>query len=121
VAAEARVAQAMFNLGWMHEHGVGIPQDLHLAKRYYDMSVETSADAIWPVVPCLLGLWMRLWALDAIGAMDRWAAAFNQYYARTAGFEIPVSKVRLSPLYCLFRAHDFQPLMHFIVLVGIHQ
>ncbi len=28
--------QAMFNMGYMHEYGYGVPMDLHLAKRYYD-------------------------------------------------------------------------------------
>lgn len=28
--------QALFNLGYMHEYGAGLPQDLHLAKRFYD-------------------------------------------------------------------------------------
>jgi SEL1 protein len=36
-ASQHRSAQAMFNLGLMHEHGIGLPKDLHLAKRYYDM------------------------------------------------------------------------------------
>ncbi|KAI9174260.1 hypothetical protein LWI28_014722 [Acer negundo] len=33
-------AQAMFYLGYMHEHGQGLPLSLHLAKRYYDQAVE---------------------------------------------------------------------------------
>ena len=32
----------MFDLGYMHEHGIGIARDLHLAKRFYDMAAETS-------------------------------------------------------------------------------
>jgi TPR repeat protein len=32
----APVAQAYFNLGYMHEHGIGLKKDLFLAKRYYD-------------------------------------------------------------------------------------
>lgn len=27
-------AQAMFNLGYMHEQGLGMSKDIHLAKRY---------------------------------------------------------------------------------------
>uniref|UniRef100_A0A674AYM5 Uncharacterized protein n=1 Tax=Salmo trutta TaxID=8032 RepID=A0A674AYM5_SALTR len=34
-------AQAMFNLGYMHEKGLGIKQDIHLAKRFYDMAAES--------------------------------------------------------------------------------
>lgn len=48
-AADLRNAQAMFNLGIMHEHGIGLPQDFHLAKRYYDMAAETDPVAVVPV------------------------------------------------------------------------
>ncbi|XP_028295132.1 protein sel-1 homolog 1 isoform X2 [Gouania willdenowi] len=51
-------AQAMFNLGYMHEKGLGIKQDIHLAKRFYDMAGEASPDAQVPVflALCKLGL-----------------------------------------------------------------
>ncbi|XP_073348769.1 protein sel-1 homolog 1 isoform X1 [Pagrus major] len=51
-------AQAMFNLGYMHEKGLGIKQDIHLAKRFYDMAAEASPDAQVPVflALCKLGL-----------------------------------------------------------------
>lgn len=52
-------AQAMFNLGYMHEHGQGLPLDLHLAKRYYDQAIEVDAAAKLPVKLALLSLWMR--------------------------------------------------------------
>uniref|UniRef100_A0A1I7UVF4 S5 DRBM domain-containing protein n=1 Tax=Caenorhabditis tropicalis TaxID=1561998 RepID=A0A1I7UVF4_9PELO len=42
------LAQAMFNLGYMHEVGEGITRDLYLAKRFYDQSIEHSADAYMP-------------------------------------------------------------------------
>ena len=44
-ASQHRSAQAMFNLGLMHEHGIGLPKDLHLAKRYYDMVLSTDPKA----------------------------------------------------------------------------
>lgn len=44
-AADASNPQAMFNLAYMHEHGEGLPHDLHLAKRYYDMSLNTNAES----------------------------------------------------------------------------
>lgn len=31
--ASERSAQALFNLGYMHQYGAGLEQDLHLAKR----------------------------------------------------------------------------------------
>ncbi|KAF4788608.1 Protein sel-1 1 [Turdus rufiventris] len=51
-------AQAMFNLGYMHEKGLGIKQDIHLAKRFYDMAAEASPDAQVPVflALCKLGV-----------------------------------------------------------------
>jgi SEL1 protein len=52
-------AQAMFNLGYMHEHGHGLPLDLHLAKRYYDQAVEVDSAARLPVMLALTSLWLR--------------------------------------------------------------
>lgn len=49
-------AQAMFNLGYMHEQGLGMKQDIHLAKRCYDLAAETSDDAKVPVAMALLKL-----------------------------------------------------------------
>lgn len=49
-------AQAMFNLGYMHEQGLGMAKDIHLAKRCYDLAAETSADAKVPVALALLKL-----------------------------------------------------------------
>uniref|UniRef100_A0AC35U1L7 Protein sel-1-like protein 1 n=1 Tax=Rhabditophanes sp. KR3021 TaxID=114890 RepID=A0AC35U1L7_9BILA len=45
---------ARFNLGYMHEHGIGLPKDLHLAKRYYDSALEVNSDAILPVTLAFL-------------------------------------------------------------------
>ncbi|KAH6651711.1 hypothetical protein BKA67DRAFT_537571 [Truncatella angustata] len=52
-------AQALYNLGWMHENGVGLTQDFHLAKRYYDHALETNDEAYLPVTISLLRLRMR--------------------------------------------------------------
>ncbi|XP_053139946.1 protein sel-1 homolog 1 isoform X2 [Hemicordylus capensis] len=51
-------AQAMFNLGYMHEKGLGIKQDIHLAKRFYDMAADANPDAQVPVflALCKLGI-----------------------------------------------------------------
>ncbi|XP_067894818.1 protein sel-1 homolog 1 isoform X2 [Heterodontus francisci] len=56
-------AQAMFNLGYMHEKGLGIKQDIYLAKRFYDMAAETSPDAQVPVFLALCKLGM-MYSLD---------------------------------------------------------
>lgn len=52
-------AQALFNLGWMHENGVGLDQDFHLAKRYYDLALATNEEAYLPVKLSLLKLRAR--------------------------------------------------------------
>ncbi|KAF2638427.1 HCP-like protein [Massarina eburnea CBS 473.64] len=55
-------AQAMWNLGWMHENGIGIEQDFHLAKRHYDLALETNPrEAYLPVVLALYKLRLRSW------------------------------------------------------------
>ena len=48
--------QAMFNLGYMHELGLGMRRDIHLAKRFYDLAAETSVDAKIPVALALAKL-----------------------------------------------------------------
>lgn len=52
-------AQALFNLGWMHENGIGLEQDFHLAKRYYDHALEVNEEAYLPVTLSLLKLRIR--------------------------------------------------------------
>ncbi|CAD1475233.1 unnamed protein product, partial [Heterotrigona itama] len=49
-------AQAMFNLGYMHERGLGLAKDRHLAKRCYDLAAEASPDARIPVALALIKL-----------------------------------------------------------------
>ncbi|KAK4472806.1 hypothetical protein MN116_004023 [Schistosoma mekongi] len=49
-------AQAMFNLGYMHEQGLGLKRDLYLAKRFYDMAAEASIDARVAVCLALIRL-----------------------------------------------------------------
>ncbi|KAM0937007.1 putative ERAD-associated E3 ubiquitin-protein ligase component HRD3 [Dioscorea sansibarensis] len=52
-------AQAMFNLGYMHEHGQGLPLSLHLAKRFYHKALETDPAAKYAVALALTSLWIR--------------------------------------------------------------
>ncbi|ODQ55794.1 HCP-like protein [Saitoella complicata NRRL Y-17804] len=52
-------AMAMWNLGWMHENGIGVEQDFHLAKRYYDQAALSSREAYAPVMMSLLKLRVR--------------------------------------------------------------
>ncbi|KAF9451494.1 hypothetical protein P691DRAFT_807605 [Macrolepiota fuliginosa MF-IS2] len=52
-------ALALWNLGWMYENGVGVPQDYHLAKRHYDMALEINSEAYMPVTLSLFKLYAR--------------------------------------------------------------
>jgi SEL1 protein len=55
-------AQANWNLGWMHENGIGMDQDFHLAKRHYDLALENNPrEAYLPVVLALYKLRLRSW------------------------------------------------------------
>jgi len=49
----------------MHENGIGIDQDFHLAKRFYDQALETNKEAYLPVT-------MALFKLRARSAWNRW-------------------------------------------------
>ena len=61
-AAETMLsAQAHWNLGWMHENGVGMEQDFHLAKRFYDQATETNREAYLPARLSLVKLRFRSW------------------------------------------------------------
>ncbi|KAH0837482.1 hypothetical protein AYO21_08919 [Fonsecaea monophora] len=55
-------AQALWNLGWMHENGIGsVSQDFHMAKRYYDLALEMNKEAYLPVTLALAKLRLRSW------------------------------------------------------------
>ena len=55
-------AQALWNLGWMHENGVGpVSQDFHMAKRYYDFALDMNSEAYLPVKLALIKLRIRSW------------------------------------------------------------
>ncbi len=56
----------MFNLGYMYEHGLGLPKDLHLAKRHYDQALDTEPAAALPVTLALTSLWLRQHYGDSI-------------------------------------------------------
>ena len=67
-AAEVhRSAQAFWNLGWMHENGVAVEQDFHMAKRYYDLALEMNPEAYLPVKLALIKLRARSYWNTFIG------------------------------------------------------
>ncbi|KAL0731738.1 hypothetical protein Bca4012_027832 [Brassica carinata] len=52
-------AEAMFNLGYMHEYGQGVPFDLNLAKSYYNQALENEPVSQLPIMLALARLWVR--------------------------------------------------------------
>jgi SEL1 protein len=60
-------------LRYMYEHGLGLrTKDLHLAKRYYDMALDTSAEAAAPIR-------LAVWALQVLTALSTvWAASCDK-------------------------------------------
>lgn len=77
-AADTHIsALAMWNLGWMYENGVGVPQDFHLAKRHYDLALETNSEAYLPVILSLGKLYVRsFWhtLMGGKGGVNIWNA-----------------------------------------------
>ena len=89
-AAAQRNPQALFNLGFMHEYGAGLPQDLHLAKRHYDKAMAAHRDAFGPVWLALASLWAhRAWLKMAPTFAPRWVGLWDMLFLRqepTLGF-----------------------------------
>lgn len=66
IAADYYSSIARWNLGWMYENGIGVEQDFHLAKRYYDNAALVGRDAYFPVTLSLFKLrarsyWNSIW------------------------------------------------------------
>ena len=87
-ATQRRSARAMFNLGFMHEHGIGLPKDLHLAKRYYDMALSTDPKAFVPVKLALWKLKAHEWLMEKAEG-SRAAAAAARVAADVVGLFAP--------------------------------
>ncbi|KAI0313018.1 HCP-like protein [Amylostereum chailletii] len=82
-------ALAMWSLGWMYENGLGVPQDFHLAKRHYDIALETNPEAYLPVMLSLLRLYARsIWhtILGGTGGLSLTSEEdYNEAYASLYG------------------------------------
>lgn len=86
-AAEAHhSAQAYWNLGWMHENGIAVDQDFHMAKRYYDLALETNKEAYLPVKLSLIKLRIRhLWNRITNGNVNPIQEEPGKNYTHTLG------------------------------------
>jgi SEL1 protein len=66
-AAEKKDGHSMFNLGIMYQFGLGVEQDLHLAKRYYDQCADVDEKAYYPSALAIYGLDLHRWFLRNFG------------------------------------------------------
>ena len=69
-------AFAYFNLGVMHQMGIGLPQDLHLAKRFYDLAMGSHSTASGPCTIALFSLRAHRALEDLLPALKRAADFF---------------------------------------------
>ena len=69
---------ASFNVGWAYEYGIGVTQDLHLAKRYYDLSLERSSDGYLPVKYAVFRVRMKAFIWSLLGCDGRGIREMNQ-------------------------------------------
>ncbi|KIK69055.1 hypothetical protein GYMLUDRAFT_91457 [Collybiopsis luxurians FD-317 M1] len=82
-------ALAMWNLGWMYENGVGVPQDFYLAKRHYDLAAQINSEAYLPVFFSLAKLYVRsIWhtLLGGEGGLNIWFDDEDPEYRAQHGF-----------------------------------
>ena len=74
-AVELQSARANFNLGFMHEWGLGLSQDFYLAKRYYDLAAEqakSSGDGVVANQIALFFMNLHEYFLKQMSAFDEW-------------------------------------------------
>ena len=62
---------AMFNLGWMYENGLGVEQDYHLDKRWYDLALTTKPGSFLPVHIATSVLSIKCTVSDILSFMRR--------------------------------------------------
>ncbi|KAF9565588.1 HCP-like protein [Agrocybe pediades] len=88
-------ALAMWNLGWMYENGIGVPQDFHLAKRHYDLALETNSESYLPVALSLVKLYARsIWhtLMGGENGLNLWGPDDDQSVKPTEGKQIDEGK-----------------------------
>jgi TPR repeat protein len=71
-ASDLHHHEAMFNLGYMYQHGEGTPvPDPHLAKRYYDLALATNPASVYAVYLSRLHLMLTTGSIPWTG-LDLW-------------------------------------------------
>ncbi|OCH89879.1 HCP-like protein [Obba rivulosa] len=114
-AADTQVsALAMWNLGWMYENGIGVPQDYHLAKRHYDLALQANSEAYIPVTLSLIKLHARsLWHTLKGGrhGLSLWGddeESGHSYYGESDDRGIEGGGIDVQPLATAERADELE-------------
>ncbi|GJQ13361.1 hypothetical protein GpartN1_g5152.t1 [Galdieria partita] len=84
-ATEMGNAEASFNLGFMYFKGIGLARDFHLAKRYYDISVNLYPEGMIPVK-------IALHILEWFQIYHRWIEIIFQRWLRFKLLWVQLSK-----------------------------
>ena len=100
--------EAMFNLGYMHAHSIGVDKDFFLAKRFYDKALAATADAKLPVT---FAMW-ELYALMTFESLEHtWShideLAAEQWRAIVEGDLSPRTVYWLGIAACFFAGIAF--------------
>lgn len=83
-ACNLRVPQACWNMGYMHEYGLGVTRDAHLAKRFYDLCLEHQNGRREPApVPVQLALAR----MAASRGWDWFFVTYGRRWAHASGFQ----------------------------------
>jgi TPR repeat protein len=89
-ASKINHPRALFNLGYMHQYGLGMPKDMHIAKRYYDQAMMTGTGAYLPSVLALT--WLQVhnsWDAVLKPMVPKYLASFINPIFESDGLETP--------------------------------
>lgn len=77
--------QAMWNLGYMYEHGLGVEQDFHLAKRHYEQVLEHNHKLYFGVRLTILKLKAKSWFIWLTGGkVNYWKTSTDPHHVASA-------------------------------------
>jgi TPR repeat protein len=107
MSGEKHNAHALFNLGFIYQFGLGVNQDLHLAKRYYDLALTESKDAYWPCSLGLFALKIQTWILEQ-------EAVATEFSTQASKSDTSDSKSQEQKTEDLSHFFDIQPLLDLI-------
>mmetsp|Transcript_4561 Transcript_4561/g.8791 ORF Transcript_4561/g.8791 Transcript_4561/m.8791 type:complete len:1034 (-) Transcript_4561:58-3159(-) len=128
-AAKHGSARANFNLGFMHEWGLGLSQDFPLAKRFYDIAATSkNGEGELAVQIALFCMNIHEFFVKATVAIKKWYDSRRKtdqsdirYYAPGISFEDSSTTVRDIVLHHVFAADSLLIVILVFLLIGLIQ